>query len=203
MVNGEGEKALIRPAGTMSQAAIGRALGLSPAAMTKLKHQGMPVDSVEAAQAWREARQNVAARKPVPGASPAAVPLVRRPPPADVPAPPPGGEGGGGDGLDYPDEDRDMARTRREIAEANMAEMSEARLRRELIRVQAVQDQIALDYATTREGLLQIPARMGPTLAAVSDPAAIQRMLHTAIHEALQKLAGSADRLPLIEGAFD
>lgn len=187
----------------MSQAAIGRALGLSPAAMTKLKHQGMPVDSVEAAQAWREARQNVAARKPVPVASPATVPMVRRPPPADAPPPPPGGEYGGGDGLDYPDEDRDMARTRREIAEANMAEMSEARLRRELIRVQAVQDQMALDYATTREGLLQIPARMGPTLAAESDPAAVQRLLHAEIHQVLQRLSGAADAITQIEGAFD
>jgi hypothetical protein len=38
---------------TPSQAAIGRALGLSPASMTKLKGQGMPVHSVEAARAWR------------------------------------------------------------------------------------------------------------------------------------------------------
>ena len=36
-----------------SQAAIGRALGLSPASMTKLKGQGMPVHSVEAARTWR------------------------------------------------------------------------------------------------------------------------------------------------------
>lgn len=36
-----------------SQAAIGRALGLSPASMTKYKRMGMPVDSVEAAHAWR------------------------------------------------------------------------------------------------------------------------------------------------------
>lgn len=181
----------------MSQAAIGRALGLSPAAVTKLKGQGMPVDSVEAAQAWREARQNVAARKP----APSSMATVRRQPMASVPSSDDGR--GAGDGLGFLDEDRDMARTRREIAEANMAEMDEARLRRELIRVQAVQDQMALDYATTREGLLQIPARMGPTLAAESDPAAIQRMLHTAIHEALEKLAGSADRLPFIEGGFD
>lgn len=175
----------------MSQAAIGRALGLSPAAMTKLKKQGMPVDSVAAAQAWREARQNVAARKPTP--APVSVATSRRPDPAEAWPPMP----------DFPDEARDAARTRREIAEANMAEMAEARERRELIRLQAVQDQMALDYATTREGLLQIPARMGPTLAAQSDPAAIQRMLHTEIHQALEKLAGSADRLPLIEGGFD
>lgn len=36
-----------------SQAAIGRALGLSPASMTKYKRMGMPVDGVEAAHAWR------------------------------------------------------------------------------------------------------------------------------------------------------
>ena len=181
----------------MSQAAIGRALGLSPAAMTKLKHQGMPVDSVESAQAWRHARQNVAARKPAP--SPVAT--VRRPPPPD--APPHDDGRSGGDGSGYLDEDRDMARTRREIAEANMAEMDEARLRRELIRVQAVQDQMALDYATTREGLLQIPARMGPTLAAESDPASVQRLLHAEIHQVLQRLSGAADAVTKIEGAFD
>ena len=37
-----------------SQAAIGRALGLSPASMTKCKHLGMPVHSLEAARTWRE-----------------------------------------------------------------------------------------------------------------------------------------------------
>ena len=38
---------------TPSQAAIGRALDLSPASMTKCKRMGMPVHSVEAARAWR------------------------------------------------------------------------------------------------------------------------------------------------------
>lgn len=37
-----------------SQAAIGRALGLSPASMSKLKGMGMPTASVEAARAWRQ-----------------------------------------------------------------------------------------------------------------------------------------------------
>ena len=37
-----------------SQAAIGRALGLSPASVSKCKGMGMPVHSVEAARAWRE-----------------------------------------------------------------------------------------------------------------------------------------------------
>lgn len=37
-----------------SQAAIGRALGLSPASVSKLKGQGMPTDNVQNARAWRE-----------------------------------------------------------------------------------------------------------------------------------------------------
>ncbi|WP_342129948.1 hypothetical protein [Hydrogenophaga sp. OTU3427] len=175
----------------ISQSELGRRLGLSKQSISKLKHQGMPVESAEAAQAWREARQNVAARKPTP--APLAVAASRRPDPAEAWPPMP----------DFPDEHRDAARTRREIAEANMAEMDEARLRRELIRVQAVQDQLALDYATTREGLIQIAARMGPILAAESDPAAVQRLLYAEIHQVLQRLAGASEAVMQVDGAFD
>jgi hypothetical protein len=181
----------------MSQAAIGRALGLSPASMTKLKGQGMPVHSVAAAQAWREARQNLAQRKPAPDVAPA--PTM----PSRAPWVDPAAFGGAGPDMPGLGEDRDEARTRREIAEANMAEMDEARLRRELIRVSAVQAQLSTDYATTRDALLQIPARMAPLLAAEKDPAAVQNLLHAEIHQALMTLAGAAEHVPSIEGAFD
>lgn len=39
----------------LTQAALARALGLSPAVVSRLRRRGMPVDSVEAAQAWRAA----------------------------------------------------------------------------------------------------------------------------------------------------
>jgi hypothetical protein len=193
MVNGEHQEK-----NAMSQAALARALNLSPAAVTKLKKQGMPVDSVAGAQAWREARQNVAARKPVPAATvfDAAPPPIR---PRDIPvfdrSPP--------EFQDLPDEDRDTARTRREIAEANIAEMAEARLRREQIRLAAVQSALSTDYATTRDAMLQIPARMAPLLAAESDPAAVQTLLHAEIHQALVQLAGASEHLPNVEGAFE
>ena len=203
-------KGEVTPGERPSQAAIGRVLGLSPAAMTKLKKQGMPVDSVETAQAWRLARQNVAARKPLPGGNqrhlrhhgPALPPPAADPPdapgiqPGMLLAPPPPPD-------DLSPEDRDAARTRREVAEANMAELAEARLRRELINVRAVQDRLALDYATTREALLQLPARMGPLLAAEADPAAVERLLYAEVHAALMHLAGAAEALPHLEGAFD
>lgn len=173
------------------QSDLARALGISKQAVSKLKARGMPVDSVASAQAWREVRQNVAARK--------AVPVETRAKLAAVLA----GSAASGDLPDDLEEARDRARTRREIAEANIAEMEEARLRREVIRVAAVQAQLATDYATTRDALLQIPARLGPLLAAESDPVVVQNLVHAEIHEALMQLAGAADRVTSIEGAFD
>lgn len=46
-----------------SQAEIGRALGLSPASMTKCKAMGMPTDSVQAVRAWRNANIKPTAHK--------------------------------------------------------------------------------------------------------------------------------------------
>jgi phage terminase Nu1 subunit (DNA packaging protein) len=197
----------------MSQSALGRALGLSKQAISKLKGQGMPVDSVEAAQAWREARQNVAQRKPAPagvavssaavaaagglpagqvrvnglpvfGVSPAM--MAGMPPPGDMP--------------ELADEDRDAARTRREIAEANLAEMREAESKGDLIRVAVVKTTLATSYSTIRENLLQIPARLAPLLAAEGDAGLVQGMLHEEIHRALVELASAPERLVRAEG---
>lgn len=62
-----------------SQAALARALGLSPAAITKCKQQGMPVHSVQAAQAWRAThlRPRVRADRQNPAGSAPASPLQR------------------------------------------------------------------------------------------------------------------------------
>ena len=181
MVNGE-PLAVNAP----SQAAIGRALGLSPPAITKLKKQGMPVDSVESAQAWRVARQNVAARKPAPVAPPARPPVP--PPPAAFPP------------LDPPEdfdtgEDHDAARTRLRISEANLSEMKEAEERGVLIRIDAVKAALSVAMATAREALLQIPSRLAPLLAADTDPASVQNLLHGEIHQALEHLSGASERL--------
>ena len=185
MVNGESIAVNIP-----SQAAIGRALGLSPASITKLKNQGMPVDSVASAQAWRVARQNVAARKPV---APAVAPAPRLPVPPPAAAFPP---------LDRPDdagfdtgEDHDAARTRLRISEANLSEMREAEERGALIRVDAVKAALSVAMATVREALLQIPSRLAPLLAADTDPASVQNLLHAEIHQALEHLSGAGSRL--------
>lgn len=50
----------------LSQTDIAKALGLAKSRITAMKKDGMPVHSIEAAQAWRERRQNIARRKPAP-----------------------------------------------------------------------------------------------------------------------------------------
>lgn len=186
----------------ITQAALGRALDLSKQSISKLKKQGMPVDSIQAAQAWREARQNVAARKPSPvrAAPQAAAPAPDVARPAFISAMPPLDQPDWGN---EPDEDRDRARTRREIADANKAEMEEAKMRREQIRVQAVETMLATDFATTRDALMQIPARLAPLFAADSDPVSIQNTLEAEIHQALMNLAGASEQLSRLDGAFD
>lgn len=190
----------------LSQNAIGRALGLSSAAMVKLKKQGCPMDSVEAAQAWRDAHQNAAQNKPAPagvlgpdlgsrsvsGSRGVDYDRVGGDDFRDmIDAHDAGGEGIGGE----PNEDLKAARTRREISEANQAEMREAEERGDLIRLSAVKATLAAVFSTTRDALLQMPARLAPLLAADSDPANVQNVLHAEIHQALTDLAGASDRM--------
>jgi hypothetical protein len=109
-------------------------------------------------------------------------------PPADDTARGGDAETPAGDVISYHE-----ARRRQAVADALKAEHEQRVQARELISVKAVSDQLALDYATTREGLLQLPSRLGSTLAAETDPAAVERLLRTEIHQALTRLAGAAE----------
>ncbi len=96
------------------------------------------------------------------------------------------------------------ARRRQAVADALMAERAELLQAGALIGVQAVRDALALDFATTREGMLQLPARLGPLLAAEADPAAVERVLRAEIHQALTRLAAAGEGLGRTsEGAAD
>lgn len=178
--------------------------------VTKLKKQGMPVDSLEAARAWREKNLNVAQRKDVMEgamASPTTFEPItvnglkvfgENPPPAPPPIP-----ADFGDEVPDPDEDFKSAKTRLTIADANLRELAEARERRELIRVEAVKRQLATEYSTLREAFMQLPARLAPLLAAESDAATIQTMLEAEVHHALVKFAGVVDQVEQIPGGFE
>lgn len=87
------------------------------------------------------------------------------------------------------DEDFQAARTRREIAEANLAEMREAEEHGKLIRADAVRATWAARIASARDALLQIPSRLAPVLAAETDLAAVTLLLEDEIRQALAELS--------------
>lgn len=93
------------------------------------------------------------------------------------------------------DEDYWQSRSRREAAEASMAELKRDELLGDLIRVSAVRAAMINAYATLREAILNLPARLAPQLAAESDTAAIQTLLHAELHSALTTLAGASSKI--------
>ena len=174
----------------LTQAALAQALDLTEGRVSQLKIQGMPVDSIEAAQEWRHQQQNVAARKPAPQAIEQAaanhvqaVPFYVPPTPSTFPAL-----------TDFPGEDFQAARTRREIAEANLAELKEAEQQGKVIQVEAVRAAWARRLAGTRDAILQIPIRVAPILAAETSIEQVSILLETELRQALAEL--SRDGLP-------
>lgn len=96
-----------------TQQDLARALGVDPALVTRYKARGMPVDSIEAASAWRLANVRVRATPRRQAAGSGA---------GD------GGSGAGGGEATYADH-----RARRERAEADMAELEARRKAGQLI----------------------------------------------------------------------
>jgi hypothetical protein len=169
-------------AGQPSQADIARALGISPARITALKARGMPVHSVEAAAEWRtlHLREHVH-RRPAPGRvqPPASVPAAAA---AQAPAPSAGH-------VTYTE-----ARRREAVARAIMAERSAQEQAGELVRADEWAAALAKRVVAFREGLLQLPARLAPELAAASDQATVHRLLEDGLHQALAHLREEAER---------
>lgn len=154
-----------------SQTELAEALGMSKANVTKLKQQGMPVHSLAAAREWRARRQNIAARKPD-AAAPAA------PPPA---APAYVGS-----------ESFDEARTRREVAAANLLELELAEARGDLLRRDVMEQTVGALATGTREAVLQVVARLASLVAAESDPVKVRHMLEAELRQALDQSAAAA-----------
>ena len=130
-----------------SQAELAAALGLSPGRITALKRKGMPLFSIEAARAWRA--QHIA---PVPGTkTTASVGLAI--PPSDIPA-----------------ESFSAARTRREISEANQAEMAEAVLRGEYLLKADFERHLFTAGRMLRDTLTNCSRRIGAEVAGTTNP---------------------------------
>ena len=88
-----------------------------------------------------------------------------------------------------------QAKTAQAVFDAKTAKLDFEERSGKRILVEAVRSAVGLVFSSTRDALLQIPARMAPLLAAEADPAKVQSMLHAEIHQALQELCGLKERI--------
>lgn len=183
----------------MQQKELAKLLDISPAMVCRLAKKGMPTDTLERAQRWRKRHIEPGRMKGIrhdPNRTTTLASVDQLPAAHNVTVDETDSSSPMSDlNDDASDEGFESARTRREIAEANLAEMKEAEERGELIRVDAVRAVLGRVFSVTRDTLLQIPSRLAATLAADADPASVQNNLHTEIHQALQHLAGASDAL--------
>lgn len=88
-----------------------------------------------------------------------------------------------------PVDDYWVSRARREAAEAQIAEMKRGELEGTLIRTDALRQAWSKRIASTRDALLQIPARLAPVLAAESDMERVVTVLEDELRQALAELS--------------
>ena len=169
----------------ISKSAFAALMHVSPAAVTKAINENRITtvrdgdkDKIDPAVAQIQWAQNTRARSPSSNAAPAA---------DTTPAATTKGNNESG----YWD-----SRTSREEAEAGMAQLKLAELRKSLIPVDAVRAAFGTAFASAREALMQIPSRIAPALAAESDPQKIQITLGDAIHAALMSLSNAPESVP-------
>lgn len=165
-----------------SQADLARALGIDPALVTRYKARGMPVDSVEAAAAWKA--ENVRAKVPAPGATAAVEDAGGVGPEAAVetkPAPAP---------APQPDTGYSFDRARREKYEADLAEIKLREQQGDLVRCAEVRSVMAAKLGEVRTNLMQIPARLAPLLAPETDQGKVHALLDSELRTVLNRLTG-------------
>ena len=85
----------------------------------------------------------------------------------------------------------EVARRRREAAEARIAEMKQAEMEGSLIRVDSVRSSFATKISGARDALLQIPSRLAPVLAAEGDMLKVTAVLEGELRQALADLSGA------------
>jgi phage terminase Nu1 subunit (DNA packaging protein) len=153
----------------LTQTALARALGISQAMVSKLKAEGMPTSSVEAAQAWR--RGNL---------DPALTKEMRRLDDEDD------------------DDDADLRKDRARLmkAQAASAELALAERRGEMIRRVAVIEHWGKMTTALRARMLLIPPTAAQMIGPSERVPQVQEILKKLVYEALTELADGADSAP-------
>jgi transcriptional regulator with XRE-family HTH domain len=167
----------------LSQRELGESLGISQAAVSKLMKRGMPGDSFEAAQAWREQRQNIAMRAAPPE------PIVPRGTHKRLSYPQ-------GDGIDESEESIDEARTRLMSAQADNEELKRAQTERELLNRERIERAVFEAARGLRDQLSSCAGTLGALVAGLTSAQECEEeirrehrhLLDTFVRELAQKI---------------
>jgi hypothetical protein len=143
-----------------SQNHLAALLGVSKSLVSRQIAMGMPGDDLEAAQAWRAANISPARKKG------ARADKHRQPNPAQHA---PANTGQGGD-TDPPPEDFNAARTRREVAEANKAEMEQAEMQGKFLIKADFERHLFTAGRMLRDTLTNCSRRIGAEVAGSTNP---------------------------------
>lgn len=141
-------------------------LGVSKQRVYQLRKQGMPTDSLAAAQAWRKANIDHARKEWREAAQSTD-----------------DGEGGNSSHADYW-----KAKAEREATEAQLAALKLAETEGQLVRIDDVRSALAARVSGVRDALRQIPARVAPELVAADTQAACYEIVEREIDQALASL---------------
>ena len=120
------------------QADIAKALGIAPSRVTALKAQGMPISSIDAALAWRQSNLHPGLIK-----APTAAPMA-----STIKV------------IDGNAETFLEARSRREIAEADKAEIELAQLQGTLINRAGIEMALETAFRQIRDSIMTVPDKL-------------------------------------------
>lgn len=90
-----------------------------------------------------------------------------------------------------------VAKTLNEAAQARMNQLKLRELQGDLIRVAAIRSELATAIASTREALMQIPARLSPVLAPETDQAKVHDLLQAELVQVLDHLNRARARVTM------
>lgn len=177
----------------LTQAEIGRALGISKQAVSQLKAKGMPVDTIESAARWRATNIDLGRAK---GArvvlahsdldeqdrSPSA-PAGDVDDPADDPEGQPEQLGGSADAPE--NTAYRQARAEREQVRLERERLALGQLRGQLINVDEAIRMSFTAFRSLRDAVLNVPARVKDQVAAEQDPFHVERVIEAELSAAL------------------
>jgi phage terminase Nu1 subunit (DNA packaging protein) len=152
-------------------ATLAKELGVSKGRVSQMKAAGMPVNSIEAAKAWKVA--NVRARFDV----------------------------GGGDQVAAVTYDIAEARAKREHHEANIAAMKELQLAGALVEKDRVERSLTAIAAEVRSSFERLPDKLADVLAAETDAHQVHSLLVAEIDQVLEDLAAQITATELVDAA--